>query len=371
MHQRGKADMSTNPRRRAEAIGRTRKMESLLLAATITFGPAVGSAVDLELYAVAHMSADSVDDGEERSEYVASNSSRLGLRGAHELSPGMKVVFQFEQGIDLTGQGENDGNGPETGSSLFTTARDSFLGLEGAFGTVRAGKLGGLNQWVYDFNLFADQVGDLGNLWGGTGLPGRLSDAVQYLSPTLAGLNLALTYVPDEGVDGADVMVAKADYQWQALKLGAAYIDLGKPSGAPGDDRTAWALTGSYVVGPLTLGAGWQRDEGLGAQGRDDRDSYVVGGSYGINDQWAVKTHYVGSDASEPDADAWLWAFGVDFAWTADLTAYLAYSTTSNDPNAAFSTNDYGKGDAVFPLPGNDPNAVSIGLVYRFKRTWP
>ncbi len=51
--------------------------------------------------------------------------------------------------MDLTGQGGNDGNGGEEGNgTLFTEARDSVLGLVGGFGTLKAGKLPGLNQWV-------------------------------------------------------------------------------------------------------------------------------------------------------------------------------------------------------------------------------
>jgi len=53
-------------------------------------------------------------------------------------------------------------------------ARDSFLGLRSHdYGSIQFGRVGGLNQWLYDYNLFADQVGDLGNIWGGDGLPGR------------------------------------------------------------------------------------------------------------------------------------------------------------------------------------------------------
>jgi hypothetical protein len=56
-------------------------------------------------------------------------------------------------------------------------------------------RISGIND-----DLFAAQVGDLGNVWGGDGLPGRPDDAVEYLSPTLSGIGLDLVYVPDEGV---------------------------------------------------------------------------------------------------------------------------------------------------------------------------
>lgn len=139
-------------------------------------------ALELNVYGVGHLSADSVDDGTDSGTNVASNTSRLGFRGNHDLGNGLKAVFQIESGVDLTGQGGNDGNGGPAGepSHVFTAARDSYAGVAGGFGMVIAGKLGGLNQWLYDYNLFGDQVGDLGNVWGASGLPGRVTNAVHY-----------------------------------------------------------------------------------------------------------------------------------------------------------------------------------------------
>ncbi len=334
--------------------------------------PVAVGAVELELYSVAHMSVDTDDDGQNRSESIASNSSRLGLRGRQQIGPGLEVVFQYEQGIDLTGEGENDGNGPGSSSSLFTASRDSYLGLSGRLGTIRGGKLGGLNQWVYDYNLFADQVGDLGNLWGGTGLPGRVSSMGQYVSPDLAGFGFSLSYAPEEGIDDADIVLLGAHYEWRGLKLGAGYIDLGGGTSRLVDrrDRQAWALTGSYDFGPLSIGGGWQRDLGIDAAPGNDRNSFSVGSAWTAGTKWTLKSQFTWSDSSLPDADASQWAIGLDYAWMPELTVYLAYSSVRNDENAAFSANNYGKGDARFPLPGDNPDALSAGIVYRFSASF-
>lgn len=326
----------------------------------ILLAAAQAEGLEAEFYGQGHVSADSVDDGQNRSEYFASNSSRLGLRGQHQLSDGVTLVFQYEQGVDLTGQGENDGNGPGSTSGLFTAARVSFLGLTGDYGTIRLGKLDGLNQWVYDYNLFADQVGDLGNLWGGTGLAGRVSNAAQYVSPAYEGFTVGLTYVPEEGVDDTDLFVLKAEYQRNHLKGGLAFAEIGS-------DWRAGAVTGSYEWNEFTIGGGWQREESIADIRGNDRNSYTVGASFALKNGAILKGQVVHSDAQATESDATQWSLGVDYPLNSALTMYLALATTRNGDNVAFSANDWGKGDAVFPVAGQNPSAVSLGMVYRFR----
>ncbi|MDZ7645411.1 MAG: porin [Woeseiaceae bacterium] len=343
-------------------MGRTaiklKPLSVVLCAILLAAAPAQG--LEAEFYGQGHISADSVDDGQNRSEYFASNSSRLGLRGRQQLSDGIDLLFQYEQGVDLTGQGENDGNGPGSTSGLFTAARVSYLGVTGDYGTLRAGKLDGLNQWVYDYNLFADQVGDLGNLWGGTGLAGRISDAAQYVSPVFEGFTVGLTYVPEEGVDDADLFLLKADYQRNELKLGLAFADIGS-------DWQAIALTGGYEWDEFTFGGGWQREESIADIRGNDRNSYTVGASFALKNGVIFKAQVARSNGKATDSDATQWSVGVDYQWDSALTLYLALATTQNDDNATFSANNWGKGDAVFPAAGQNPNAVSFGMVYRFQ----
>ena len=186
-------------------------------------------AFELDIYGVGHLSADSNDDGQDSQGYIASNSSRLGVRAKHDISNGLHIGAQYESGVDLTGRGTNDGNGPGTSNNLFSTSRDSFVSLGGGFGTVTAGRLGVLNQWLYDYNLFADQIGDLGNIWGGTGIPGRANGMIAYTSPQLGmGLKGFIGYIPESGTNNADITVVKLDMDNSSgLKLGLGYSNQG------------------------------------------------------------------------------------------------------------------------------------------------
>ncbi|WP_303904582.1 porin [Thiohalomonas denitrificans] len=326
-------------------------------------------ALQLNIYGVGHVSADSVDNGTDSESFIASNSSRLGFRGNHELGNGLAAVFQYEAGVDLTGQGGNDGNGAAAGSTsdIFTAARDSYAGLSGGFGSVVAGKVGGLNQWLYDYNLFGDQVGDLGNVWGGSGLPGRVTDALQYQTPNVGGLSLGLTYVPDEDADvSEDVIIAKADYATGGLNLGGAYTQLGQDDPVNDDDWTVVAVTASYGFDRFTVGGGLQSETDIGGVSGADRSSYTVGASakVGANGLW--KAQYATSDHDNDDQDASQIAIGYDHAVNDYTTVYAAYAAVDNDDAAAITANNYGHGDAVTPALGKDPSAFSLGIVIKF-----
>lgn len=350
---------------------------ALLTLLVVSAGAALSRpapALELSLYGVGHLSADSIDTGPDSSGYIHSNSSRLGLKGSHDVR-GAKILFQYESGVDLTGNGTGDGNGgANSNGQLFTRARDSFVGVKGSFGTVLFGRLGALNQWLYDYNLFGDQVGDLGNLWGGDGLPGRADHAAWYRTPSFGGATLALTYVPEQGTNDADAFIGKAEYANGGIKLGGAYANFGNGTGS--SDTKVAAITASYDAGAFSVGGGWQRETGIGGVSNADRDKYSLGASVRLGDNSTVKAQYTKVDdldnTSNTGADQW--ALGYDYAWDRNTTLYVAYAKTNNDTGASYTSYDYGHGDHGVPAlaSGNSPAAISVGVVYKFDvGLWP
>ena len=331
-----------------------------LIAASSAF------ALNLNIWGVGHLSVDNVDDGVDSAVHIASNSSRLAFSGDQDIKHNLKVVFQYENGVDLTGQGSNDGNGGPGNQSggLFTNTRDAWVGLSGGFGTLHLGRVGGLNQWVYDYNLFADQVGDLGNIWGGTGLAGRVSNSIEYITPNLGPVVIRAVYAPDEGVDETEIAVLKGDADFSGVKLGLAYMSQGQGVGA--EDHIAGAVTGSYTVKAFSIGAGYQSESDIGGTSGNDADSFTVGGSIGLGKNGTLKAQYTAFSGTGASTDAAQAAIGYDHTIGKNTTVYIAYASTDNDPNNSFTANNYGHGDAVTPLPGNDPAAFSLGLVYKF-----
>lgn len=343
---------------------------SSLLAVSIGVVLSVpASALDLSIYGVGHLSADSIDTGSDSSGYIHSNSSRLGFKGSHDIGKGVSVLFQYESGVDLTGNGTGDGNGgANSGGQIFTRARDSFVGVKGGFGTVLFGRLGALNQWLYDYNLFGDQVGDLGNIWGGDGLPGRADHAAWYRTPSFGGATLALTYVPDQGTNDANAYIGKAEYGSGGIKLGGAYANFGNGTGS--SDTKVAALTASYDAGAFSVGGGWQRETNIGGISNADRDKYTLGAAVKLGGSGTVKAQYTKADDLDntSNTSASQWAVGYDYAWDKSTTLYAAYASTDNDAGASYTSYDYGHGDQGVPALalGSSPSVISVGVVYKF-----
>lgn len=321
---------------------------------------------ELNIYGLGHLSADNIDDGITSSVYVASNSSRLGVNGEYEIDNNLHVIFQYETGVDLTGQGENDGNGGASSSGqIFTTGRPSFIGLEGDFGKALMGHMPFLDQWANDYNLFADQVGDLGNLWEASGIPGRSDNVMYYKTPDIEGFNLGISYVPEEGVNNADYYLVKGNYKNNRLKLGVSYTNIGK-TGLTNTEQTAYALTIGYYLDRFSVGGGYQHDNDIEGIAGNDRSSINIGASMNISSKGKFKVQFSNSISDNDYSDATQFAIGYDVNLTQNTVIYIAYAKMKNDPNVNFSVNGKGHGDKVVPLLGNDPTALSLGIIYHF-----
>lgn len=359
------------------SIKKTRVFGMKLLVVAMAVGTTLSTpvwALDLSIYGVGHLSADSINNGSTSSGYLHSNSSRLGFKGNHDIGNGLAVLFQYESGVDLTGNGTGDGNGgANSNGQIFTRARDSFVGLKGGFGTVLLGRLPALNQWLYDYNLFGDQVGDLGNIWGGDGLPGRADHAAYYRTPDFGGFSFGLSYVPNQGGTNAKSYIAKGDYAKGGLKLGAAYGNFGSGVAGTPDHKTD-AITASYDFGAFNLGGGWQRETAIGGVSNADRNKYTLGAAVKAGSSGTVKAQYAnaGNLNGTPSSGAKQLAVGYDHAWDKSTTLYVAYAKTRNDTGASYSAFDWGHGDQGVPAIAGSPSAISVGVVYKFDvGLWP
>ena len=356
------------------------------LYVTSAIGPALaGEETDLTFYGLGHLSLDSSENTTNDDTELASNSSRIGLKASYQLSDTVTLFGQLEQGVDLTGDGANDGNGPGDTGNIFSRARDSFIGLKTDWGTVRYGRQGFLNQWVYDYNLFADQVGDLGNIWGGTGFAGRGDNAVSYETPDFSGFSAMVVYTPAPAdTPDDDITVVKANYRnggW-AFGLGYGVAEQRTTGGFNGvsfsEDYVITALTTSYTfeegtwagfdISGSSIGAGYQSETDIRGIDGNDRDSFTFGGALKMNGRHQVKAQVTHSSADGSSADATQFAAGYDYAVNDWLTLYAAYATVSNDTFAAFTSNNYGHGRAAGPeQPGSDPSTLSFGAVFSFE----
>lgn len=125
---------------------------------------------------------------------IADFGSKIGFKGQEDLGNGMKAIWQLEQKASIAGTNSGWGN------------RQSFIGLKGDFGTVRAGNL----------NTVLKDSGDNVNAWEsgsntedvlGLGTIGRVESreiSVRYDSPVFAGFSGSVQYVPRDNANDVD-----------------------------------------------------------------------------------------------------------------------------------------------------------------------
>ena len=186
------------------------------------------------------------------------------------------------------------------------------------------------------YNLFADQVGDLGNIFGGDGLPSRLDHALVYFG----GVSLGLTYAPNQGTRDSSSFIANGLYEQWRVKAGAVFASFGvKPKLL---NTTATAVTGAYDFGPLSL---------VGGISNADRNKYTVGNTVKLGANGTVKALFAsaGDLNGVPHSGANQSAFGYDYALGKTSMIFAAYARMPNDHLDAYIAFDYGHGNNRAP----------------------
>ncbi|WP_158268728.1 porin [Limnohabitans sp. Hippo3] len=122
------------------------------------------------------------------------SGNRIGFKGTEDLGGGLKANFVVELGLDPT----------EANSAFGDNNRQSYVGVEGAFGTFNMGR-------QYSLHHNNQAAGDmLGNLNGQTGYLGaldslvRVSNSFIYTSPSFSGFTVAAEMALGETWKNAD-----------------------------------------------------------------------------------------------------------------------------------------------------------------------
>jgi predicted porin len=144
---------------------------------------------------------------------IASNLSRLGVRGYYDLSGReYQAVFQLEAQVDVAAtpgskpNGSNDTINPaNTAVTGALASRNSFVGVSTPFGALKLGK----NDTPYktvtaDFDFLADTPADYNSIMGNTGgdnraeFDARMPHAVWYESPDVMGFRVNAIWSPGQ-----------------------------------------------------------------------------------------------------------------------------------------------------------------------------
>ena len=189
---------------------------------------------------------------------VMSNSSRLGVRGSEALGGGLSAVFQIESAV-----------GAATGGGLGATlgTRETFVGLQGGWGTVKMGYFltpyDDIHPIFGDVPTLATSILGTQALWSNTGWQGnyqyggafddRAANSVRYDSPNIAGFTGSVQL-------GSSVAGGDPTNGPQAITTGITAT--GTPAGTTVAQQRRHAymlsLNGLYNNGPFQAGVAYE-----------------------------------------------------------------------------------------------------------------
>jgi predicted porin len=242
----------------------TMKKSALALAVAATLGVAGVSQAETTLYGSARVSLDWVKpdvdsrfarffgiDGGSQYWEVVNNSSRLGVRGSEDLGNGLSAIYQYEFGVDVTGD-----------RNYFNSNRPRWVGLKGGWGAVTMG-----TQWTPYYNVI--------------GIQDTLNSGKSF-NYYLAG---------DRSADGIPVLIRKgrAEFRvgnsivystpnWRGLSS-EVMLEMNGLDGPNSLDR--WELNLTYENGPLFVGGAFFEHE------ESDDKQYAVALGW-LSEVWGV-----------------------------------------------------------------------------------
>lgn len=335
----------------------------------------------LEIYGRASFSVDKLDDGDKYSRMnLSSNASRLGLRGSKKIGE-FTGIWQIEQEIQF-----NMSNGTsDTNNRL--ASRDTFAGLQGDFGTVRAGKFDTPFKVAREpFNLFGDQLGDMRNLTrvGDAKFDERLNNMLEYQTPVMGGFQAKLAYSFHSGTSATTTSGVEKKEDATSLSLGykasnldatLAYETYGSDTTTTGKrDATRAAL--SYKLTPeLRLAGFWQAANsktttttgGVTTVTDDGADVTGLGLEYMVTPKVALKAHHMNRKANAANSDASMYTLGAEYRYNKELRFYASYAGLDNGSKVKLTP--WKEGRTAAPSAGTNgmtTTGLSVGMRYDF-----
>jgi predicted porin len=248
---------------------------------------------------------------------IASNISSFGIRVRHNLAPygweGMAVVAQLESQVDIAAA-------PNERAAFGT--RDSFVGLEGPWGAIKAGKSDTpYKKSTAAMDPFTRTLGDYNSIMGNTGgdnraeFDWRMNHAVWYESPIWNGFQFSALASPGQNYapDNSDYSYGDA-FQCNGASArgsgsnfpntgGALPGNIGGNGCTDGSFGNAYSASLTYKNGPFTAIAAYELHQAVNRHGDDGLEPALAGtplfapvmladGSQvltGTHNEWAAK----------------------------------------------------------------------------------
>jgi len=338
---------------------------------------------------------------------LSSNSSRFGLRGTEALGGGLNAIWQIESSV----------SGDAGGGTI--AGRDTFLGLQGSWGTVRFGNFlapyDDLHPVFGDTGTYLTSIAAQAAIWAnnggyskGTGsFDDRLGNSLRYDSPNIAGFtgSIQVALFDDAGAGGnvsSTVWSTAGQYKNGPFtgivgfeynnnvrcyngNLGGTNAFCGSAHTLEADD---WALgiAGAWDFGIVRVAGLYERidyDTPQGGLKRDMWGAYFSGpvgpGKWYLGYSWAKdgkgpSTQRINGISGGDDTGAYHLSLSYNQPISKRTSWYVAYSRLDNDDRASYNFNINPYRNAVNSSTGasiSNPNGLEldgflIGMIHLF-----
>ena len=296
-----------------------------------------------------------VETKDHTSTQIADYGSRIGFKGTEHLGSGLNAIWQVENSVSLAGGGT-------------WANRDSFIGLEGGFGKVRAGRLStslndmdAVDPWEYSNNAL------------GLGMFQRTGDrvtSVRYDSPVWGGFSFNAQATPRDNrteVRGVGETTGRND---AASDTSAYYAGLNYENAGLFAQYGVGYKKSAYISNAGDSKSGQAHKVQVGY----DANNLFVAGGYQYTNGWDSLNSYSAALASDGDYEAAndIGTPGSVGLKTHELAVTGAYTFGNVTPRVSYAHGFKAKGAGLSESErkGTQYNQVVLGADYDFsKRT--
>lgn len=297
----------------------------------------------------------------------AQSGTRIGFKGTEDLGNNIKALFVLETGIAADAGGFNQGG--------LAFGRQSFVGLQGDFGTVTLGRqytpyfltLNGADPFA------SGMAGAAINLMANSGI--RMNNTVKYASPNIAGftgevaygfgevtpgqndnnrqigaaigyalnpINVRLAYnIKRNAADTASSKNLLLGATWD-LQVAKAFVAIAENDGP--DSSPLPNITNSFGFTPVRS-----------AKSRD----YLIGASIPFGNHTFIASYIRKDDRTGANNDASQIAVGYTYALSKRTNLYAAWGSINNKRLASYTVGNNSE-------PGSGDKAINLGVRHIF-----
>ncbi len=377
-------------------------------------GPTVYGVADLSLDSVSATGSTAGAAGNDIPSHTRlnANSSLFGVKGKYDIGGGNSMIFQFETYVDLGNSQYASSNAPSTASngttgtnttgslaSVFGARRDTFVGMTGSWGTLKAGYLtSGFRGAVAKCDLAPGATGVTAayEVFGAGGAGKNWFQrypSVMYTTPDFSGFSLAFNYIPNTTkavepgtVDpgGWDIL---ARYENKLFHVSFVHTDLKDMmfSGFASETNKSDAVfagikfsTGTTISAMYNMSKATLLPTGTGATSYEmKQNSFYIGvkqtvdkHEFMINYQSAPK--HTGTNLpltgayAEANSGASSIALRYGYNLFKNTQVYAQYAAITNEDAASVNFNIGAVGGTGQLKAGADPKAFGVGLRFAF-----